>query len=77
LYLCPVINERYEMKNYQALLMFIVGGGVAYTLAIGYLQTVIQFEDVDNEMALFILAQFLMLGGLMNIDVRKLIKALG
>lgn len=65
------------MKNYQALLMFIVGGGVAYTLAMGYLQNVIQFEDVDNEMALFILAQFLMLGGLMNIDVRKLIKALG
>ena len=57
--------------------MFIVGGGVAYTLAMGYLQNVIQFEDVDNEMALFILAQFLMLGGLMNIDVRKLIKALG
>lgn len=77
MYLCPVINERYEMKNYQALLMFIVGGGVAYTLAMGYLQNVIQFEDVDNEMALFILAQFLMLGGLMNIDVRKLIKALG
>jgi hypothetical protein len=62
------------MKNYQALLLVLMGVGIAYTTATGYLQTVTHFENVANEIAMFILAHFVMLIGLMSIDVHKLIK---
>ncbi len=64
------------MKNYQAILLTIVGLGVSYLTMNGTIQNLIQFEDVLNEIVFSVMS--LMLGGmgLLSIDYKKLLKGL-
>mgnify|MGYP001209590659 CR=1 FL=1 len=64
------------MKNYQAILISIVGIGFAYFTLTGTLQNLIHFEGVLNEIAFCVMG--LMLGGmgLLSIDYKKLLKGL-
>lgn len=64
------------MKNYQAILLVIVGFGACYSTLSGTLQNLIHFEGVLNEIVFSVMG--LMLGGvgLLSIDYKKLIKAL-
>ncbi len=64
------------MKNYQAILLTIVGLGVSYLTMNGTIQNLIQFEDVLNEIVFSVMG--LMLGGmgLLSIDYKKLLKGL-
>ena len=64
------------MKNYQAILITIVGLGFSYLTLTGTLQNLIQFEGVLNEIAFCVMG--LMLGGmgLLSIDYKKLLKGL-
>tara|TARA_B100001564_G_C20228668_1_gene485078 strand:- start:123 stop:320 length:198 start_codon:yes stop_codon:yes gene_type:complete len=64
------------MKNYQAILITIVGLGFSYLTLTGTLQNLIKFEGVLNEIAFCLMG--LMLGGmgLLSIDYKKLLKGL-
>jgi len=64
------------MKNYQAILITIVGLGFSYLTLTGTLQNIIKFESVWNEIMFCIMG--LMLGGmgLLSIDYKKLLKGL-
>jgi len=64
------------MKNYQAILITIVGFTGCYLTMKGTLQNLIQFEAVLNEIVFAAMA--LMLGGmgLLSIDYKKLLKGL-
>jgi|TARA_B100000085_G_scaffold127958_3_gene116509 hypothetical protein len=64
------------MKNYQAILLTIVGLGASYLTMNGTIQNLIQFEDVLNEIVFSVMG--LMLGGmgLLSIDYKKLLKGL-
>ena len=64
------------MKNYQAILLTIVGLGVSYLTMNGTIQNLIQFEGVLNEIVFSVMG--LMLGGmgLLSIDYKKLLKGL-
>ena len=64
------------MKNYQAILLTIVGLGASYLTINGTIQNLIQFEDVLNEIVFSVMG--LMLGGmgLLSIDYKKLLKGL-
>jgi len=61
------------MKNYQAILITIVGIGIGILTMKGTLQNLIQFEAVLNEIVFAVMA--LMLGGmgLLSIDYKKLL----
>jgi len=64
------------MKNYQAILLTIVGLGVSYLTMNGTVQNLIQFESVLNEIVFSVMG--LMLGGmgLLSIDYKKLLNGL-
>ena len=64
------------MKNYQAILITIVGLGFSYLTLTGTLQNIIKFDGVLNEIVFCIMG--LMLGGmgLLSIDYKKLLKGL-
>ena len=64
------------MKNYQAILLTIVGFTASYVTMMGTLQTLIQFEGVLNEIVFATMG--LMIGGmgLLSIDYKKLLNGL-
>lgn len=64
------------MKNYQAILLTIVGFTASYVTMTGTLQTLIQFEGVLNEIVFATMG--LMIGGmgLLSIDYKKLLNGL-
>ena len=64
------------MKNYQAILLTIVGFTTSYVTMTGTLQTLIQFEGVLNEIVFATMG--LMIGGmgLLSIDYKKLLNGL-
>ena len=64
------------MKNYQALLMTIVGFGLGIGTMNGVIQNYIGFAGVKNEMTLALLGMMVGIGGVLSIDYKKLIKAL-
>ena len=64
------------MKNYQAILLMIVGFTACYVTMTGTLQTLIHFEGILNEIVFATMG--LMLGGMgvLSIDYKKLLKGL-
>jgi len=64
------------MKNYQAILMAVVGIGLAILTGKGIIQNYIGFAGDLNEMAFACVGGMLGLMGLAAIDYRKLIKGL-
>jgi len=64
------------MKNYQAILLTVVGFTACYLTMKGTLQNLIQFEAVLNEIVFTVMG--LMIGGmgLLSIDYKKLLKGL-
>jgi hypothetical protein len=64
------------MKNYQAILLTVVGFTACYLTMKGTLQNLIQFEAVLNEIVFAVMG--LMIGGmgLLSIDYKKLLKGL-
>ena len=68
--------KRYNMKNYQAILMAVVGIGISILTMNGTRQNHIHFEDVLNEMAFAVMGLMIGLMGLVGIDYTKLLKGL-
>lgn len=68
--------KRYNMKNYQAILMAVVGIGISILTMNGTIQNHIHFEDVLNEMAFAVIGLMIGLLGLIAIDYTKLLKGL-
>ena len=68
--------KRYNMKNYQAILMTVVGIGISIFTMNGTIQNHIHFEDVLNEMAFAVVGLMIGLLGLIAIDYTKLLKGL-
>ena len=64
------------MKNYQAILMAVVGIGISILTMNGTIQNHIQFEDLLNEMALAVIGLMIGLLGFIAIDYTKLLKGL-
>ena len=64
------------MKNYQAILITIVGVGITYLTMNGTIQNHIQFEGVANEIGFAVCGLMFGLGGLVSIDYKKLLKGL-
>ena len=64
------------MKNYQAILLAVVGIGVALLTMNGTIQNHIHFSDVINEVIFTIIALMSSLCGLLSIDYKKLVKGL-
>jgi uncharacterized membrane protein YccC len=64
------------MKNYQAILITIVGIGIGILTMKGTLQQYITFQGVANEMAFAVMGLMLGLMGLIGIDYKKLLKGL-
>jgi len=68
--------KRYNMKNYQAILMAVVGIGISILTMKGTIQQYITFQGVANEMALAVIGLMLGLMGLIGIDYKKLLNGL-
>jgi len=68
--------KRYSMKNYQAILMTVVGIGISILTMKGTIQQYITFQGVANEMAFAVIGLMLGLMGLIGIDYKKLLKGL-
>jgi hypothetical protein len=64
------------MKNYQAILITIVGIGIGILTMKGTIQQYITFQGVANEMAFAVIGLMLGLMGLIGIDYKKLLKGL-
>jgi uncharacterized membrane protein len=64
------------MKNYQAILITIVGIGIGILTMKGTIQQYITFQGVANEMAFAVVGLMLGLMGLIGIDYKKLLKGL-
>ena len=64
------------MKNYQAILITIVGIGIGILTMNGTIQQYITFQGVANEMAFAVMGLMLGLMGLIGIDYKKLLKGL-
>ena len=64
------------MKNYQAILMSVVGFGLAYGVLNGNVQNYVHFAGELNEMAFTLLTGMVGVLGIFAIDYKKLIKAL-
>jgi len=64
------------MKNYQAILVSVVGLVITTKTLNGSILNYIHFEGILNEMAFGFLALMLSISGLLSIDYKKLIKAL-
>jgi len=64
------------MKNYQALLMTIIGFVITYGTMNGTIQNYISFAGVKNEMTLALLGMMVGIGGILSIDYKKILKAL-
>jgi len=64
------------MKNYQAILMTVVGIGISILTMKGTIQQYIHFQGVANEMALAVIGLMLGLMGLIGIDYKKLLNGL-
>ena len=64
------------MKNYQAILITIVGIGIGILTMKGTIQQYITFQGVANEMAFTVMGLMLGLMGLIGIDYKKLLKGL-
>ena len=68
--------KRYNMKNYQAILMTVVGIGISILTMKGTIQQYITFQGVANEMAFAVIGLMLGLMGLIGMDYKKLLKGL-
>ena len=64
------------MKNYQAILLVMVGFGLGIGTAAGKVQSVIHFADTTNEMVFTFMAFLLGIIGLCSINYTKIYKAL-
>ena len=64
------------MKNYQAILMAVVGIGIGILTMNGTIQNHIHFSGVLNEVLFTIIALMGSLCGLLSIDYKKLVKGL-
>jgi len=64
------------MKNYQAILMTVVGIGIGILTMKGTIQQYISFQGVANEMAFAVMGLMVGLMGLIGIDYKKLLKGL-
>jgi hypothetical protein len=64
------------MKNYQAILLAVVGIGVALLTMNGTIQNHIHFSGVLNEVLFTIIVLMGSLCGLLSIDYKKLVKGL-
>ena len=64
------------MKNYQAILMIIVGFGLAIGTMNGSVQNYIHFVCTLNELAFAFLTGMLGVVGCFGIDYKKILKAL-
>jgi hypothetical protein len=64
------------MKNYQAILLVIVGFTLGVQTMTGVLQSYIHFAGIKNEMAVSFVGILLGVCGLFSINYKKLIKAL-
>ena len=64
------------MKNYQAILMAVVGIGISILTMNGTIQNYIHFEGELNEMGFAVLGLMLGLLALSAIDYKKLLKGL-
>jgi hypothetical protein len=64
------------MKNYQAILIAVVGIGMAILTGNGTIQNYIGFAGDLNEMAFTVVGMMLGMMGLAAIDYRKLLKGL-
>ena len=61
------------MKNYQSILLSIVGFVISYLTMAGTLQEYIYFEGVLNEMAVCVFSLTIGILGLVSIDYKKLL----
>ena len=61
------------MKNYQSIILTILGFGLGYLTMSGTIQQYIHFSDVLNEMAFCVLGLVLGVLGLISVDYKKLI----
>jgi len=64
------------MKNYQAILMCVVGFGLAYGTMNGNVQNYVNFAGELNEMAFTLLTGMVGVMGIFAINYKKLIKSL-
>lgn len=64
------------MKNYQAILLVVIGFTLGVQTMNGVLQTYIHFAGVKNEMAFAFMGILIGMCGLFAIDYKKLVKAL-
>lgn len=64
------------MKNYQAILLVIVGFTFGVQTMNGVLQSYIHFAGIKNEMGFAFLSIMMGVCGLFAIDYKKLVKAL-
>jgi hypothetical protein len=64
------------MKNYQAILMIIIGFGLSIGTMNGFVQTYIGFAGVDNEMAFSFMGMMIGTLGIVGIDYNKLLNGL-
>jgi hypothetical protein len=61
------------MKNYQAILMIIIGFGLGIGTISGVVQNYIGFAGVDNEMAFSFMGIFMGTLGIFAVDYKKLL----
>ena len=61
------------MKNYQGILMIIIGFGLSIGTMNGFVQNYIGFADVDNEMAFSFMGMMIGTLGIFGIDYKKLL----
>ena len=64
------------MKNYQGILMIIIGFGLSIGTMNGFVQNYIGFAGVDNEMAFSFMGMMFGTLGIFGIDYKKLINGL-
>ena len=64
------------MKNYQALLMIVIGFGLGIGTMNGTIQNYIHFVGVENEMAFSFVGIMMGVLGIFAIDYKKILKAL-
>ena len=64
------------MKNYQAILLVVVGFTLSVQTMNGVLQSYIHFAGMKNEMAFAFVSMLIGICGLFAIDYKKLVKAL-
>ena len=61
------------MKNYQAILMIIIGFGLGIGTISGVVQNYIGFAGVDNEMAFSFMGMMIGTLGIFAVDYKKLL----